>query len=414
MSPGVLYLSYDGLSSRIGQSQVWPYLRGLARKGWQYDVVAFEDRERLIALGGKIATDLDPLSIRWHARRFRHNPPLLAKYIDQSDMKRTSARLAARCAYRAVHCRSYVAADAGLALKKRFNLPYIFDMRGFWVDSRREGGRWPESHPFYRYLYQVWKKKEATFISQSDHIVVLTETARREIESWRCYRNTPVSVIPCSLDYATFALATPSRRVEARTQLNVDASTTLLVYLGSLGTIYRLQELLQFYSALKRIRPKTKFLFIGDGNVDSILSVADKAGLGIVPDDIRSVTSEHKDVPHWLAACDLAVAFYSESFSSKGVSPTLVGEYLAVGLPVVCNAAIGDIADILPRLSAGRVVKDLSQPSISAAAENIDALLSLDRERIRERSRKLFDIETAIAAYDAIYRQIDERRAGTD
>ena len=81
-------------------------------------------------------------------------------------------------------------------LKRRYGVPFIFDMRGFWPDQRRDGGRWPRSNPFYRALYARWKAKEAAFIANADHIIVLADTARVVIEGWECYRGQPITVIP--------------------------------------------------------------------------------------------------------------------------------------------------------------------------------------------------------------------------
>ena len=39
---GGLYLSYDGISDPLGQSQVLPYLKGLARLGHKIHLISFE------------------------------------------------------------------------------------------------------------------------------------------------------------------------------------------------------------------------------------------------------------------------------------------------------------------------------------------------------------------------------------
>ena len=59
-----------------------------------------------------------------------------------------------------VHCRSYISALVGLAMKKQFGTKFIFDMRGFWADERIEGGIWKLSHPLYRLIYKFIKKQE--------------------------------------------------------------------------------------------------------------------------------------------------------------------------------------------------------------------------------------------------------------
>ena len=42
----VLYLSYDGMTDPLGQSQVLPYLIGLKKKGHAISLVSFEKPDR--------------------------------------------------------------------------------------------------------------------------------------------------------------------------------------------------------------------------------------------------------------------------------------------------------------------------------------------------------------------------------
>jgi hypothetical protein len=77
-------------------------------------------------------------------------------------------------------------------------------MRGFWPDSRREGGRWNSSNPLGALLYRHWKRLETRFVSDADHIVTLAQSARSEIETWDSYRGAPISVIPCCADFELF------------------------------------------------------------------------------------------------------------------------------------------------------------------------------------------------------------------
>ncbi len=42
----VLYISYDGMTDPLGQSQVLPYLIGLSEQGYAFDLISFEKKER--------------------------------------------------------------------------------------------------------------------------------------------------------------------------------------------------------------------------------------------------------------------------------------------------------------------------------------------------------------------------------
>ena len=41
-SKNILYLSYDGMTDPLGQSQVLPYLIGLTKEGFTFHIISFE------------------------------------------------------------------------------------------------------------------------------------------------------------------------------------------------------------------------------------------------------------------------------------------------------------------------------------------------------------------------------------
>jgi hypothetical protein len=49
MTQNILYLSYDGMTDPLGQSQVLPYLCGLSQKGYRFTLVSCEKPERFHA-----------------------------------------------------------------------------------------------------------------------------------------------------------------------------------------------------------------------------------------------------------------------------------------------------------------------------------------------------------------------------
>jgi glycosyltransferase involved in cell wall biosynthesis len=405
-SARALYISYDGLTSQIGQSQVLPYVTGLASKGHHMSVLRFEAPEEYERLGARVSADLVARGITWHPRRFRSRPPVVAKIVDQFDALWTAWRLVRRERFDIIHCRSYVAADVGLRLKRYLGTGFLFDMRGFWVDQRLDGGRWPLHHPFYGRLYRRWKRKEADFISGADEIVVLAEVARTEVESWPAWRGAPVTVIPCALDFGRFEIASSAEREEARRTLGIGLDASVLVYLGSLGTVYLLNEMLGFFQVWKRRDPSAIFLFVGKHDPEDLLAAARRAGVELQPEDLRIVRAQHDEVPYWLGAADLAICFVTPTFSSRGVSATKFGEYLAVGLPVVCNDGVGDMAAIVERFDAGCVLADFSPTTLERAAAGIEPYLGRPRGVLRERSRSLHDLKRANEVYDGIYRRM--------
>lgn len=407
----VLYLTYDGLTSLLGQSQVWPYLKGLAAAGHSFEVISFEQRQRLERIGDTVANQVAEAGVAWHRCRFRTRPPLLAKLIDLAEMSARAGRVAAGGKLDAVHARSYVAAEAALRVKRRRGVPFIFDMRGFWPDERRDGGRWPSTNPIYRRLYRQWKAREQAFIAAADHIVVLTEAAKAIVEGWDAWRGQPVTVIPCCVDHGAFPLRTVAARAAARARLGIGEDATVLVYLGSVGTVYLLGDMLRFYARMRRATGDARFLLVGWHDHASIMATARAEGLDIPGSELIVQPAEHGEVPFWLGAADLGIALRTTGFSSLGASPTKLAEYLACGLPVVANDGVGDVRAIVERLGAGAVLADASEAEMDRVVAGLDGILRIDPAGLRERSRAMHDLDVALARYRAVYDTIAARRS---
>jgi glycosyltransferase involved in cell wall biosynthesis len=281
-------------------------------------------------------------------------------------------------------------------------------MRGFWADQRLEGGRWPQSNPFYRRLYRTWKRREARMIQTADAIVVLTEAARREIEQWPTYCGAQIVVIPCVVDFSAFPVSTPRRREAARLQLGIRRDEKILCYLGSLGTVYKSLEMLRYFAAFKKKFGTARMLFIGRHEKDELLRTARETALS--PEDLILVSTTNDKVPDLLAASDVAICFITPTFSSLGVSPTKLGEYLATGLPVIANAGVGDVARILDGES-GHVLPTFEPSAMAASVEGLDRLLQVPPEQIRERARAWHDLPLARQRYVDLYRRVHADRA---
>ena len=80
----VLYISYDGITQPLGQSQVAYYLYGLARKKHTLILVNFEKPEYMADddLVRRISEDLRGHGIEWHPLRYHKRPLLLGTLWD--------------------------------------------------------------------------------------------------------------------------------------------------------------------------------------------------------------------------------------------------------------------------------------------------------------------------------------------
>lgn len=399
----ILYISYDGLTDFLGQSQVLPYLIGCAGLGHRITVLSFEKPDRMAKLGDQVREQCATAGLSWHPQPFRSSPPVLAKLLDLRSMRRSAHRLAVRGNFDLVHCRSYPSALAGLSLKRKSGLPFVFDMRGFWPDQKRDGRHWSPSSLVGRAIYARWKAIEARLVGSADHVVVLTDAARALVESWPSYAGAPISVIPCCTDFELFRPSTEAERLELRREIGLPDDAPTLLYVGSLGTVYLLETQLRLFDAIRRRDPRAKFLVIGRNRQSELVEEARKLGIDLKSDDVRALSAERGEMARWISLGDVGTCFYVPTPSSLGVSPTKLAEYLACGVPAIGNRGVGDIESILGAIEAGHVLPDLTETSIEAAADAFFRLRMLPRADIRQRARALLDLPLAVAAYARIY-----------
>jgi hypothetical protein len=157
----VLYLSYDGLTDPLGQSQILPYLVGLSAKGYALTVISAEKAENF-ASG---ATRSRTLSGQWHclaACGIHQKAAGAFHVVGPGQHVPARLRLHQRHRFSIVHCRSYLTALLGLRLKERHGLKFIFDMRGFWADERVEGGLWNLGNPLFRRIFAFLNARRRT------------------------------------------------------------------------------------------------------------------------------------------------------------------------------------------------------------------------------------------------------------
>jgi glycosyltransferase involved in cell wall biosynthesis len=100
-------------------------------------------------------------------------------------------------------------------------------------------------------------------------------------------------------------------------------------------------------------------------------------------------------VPHWLSRARLGLSFRKPTFSQIAASPTKVAEYLAAGLPVVCNDGVGD-AEFISQNQVGVVIKSLDSATFSEAVARVLSLMEDPhlRQRCVQTARSHFDLDS--------------------
>ena len=401
----VLYITYDGLTDPLGGSQILPYLTGLAALGHRVTILSCEKPERMSKDGSSVRQLCEREHLAWHPLKYHKKPPVLSSVLDAAALHWAAIRLHRRDRFDVVHCRSYIPARAGMALKRRYGVRFLFDLRGFWPDEKVEGGNWDLANPLYAAIYRYFKRLETRLLIAADHIVSLTEAGRIQLMARPelAGQGKPIAVIPCCVDFNHFPMATASSRRAARARLAIEDDAAVLAYLGSLGSWYMLDEMLEFFKAFASRRGSARFLFITLDNPESIRRAA--ADHGIDPSQLIIRAASRDEVRQLVAAADLGIFFIKPVFSKTASSPTKMGEMVAAGLPIIANAGVGDVERMIAELGCGVAIREFTTEHYEAALDQLEQLVGNAGTR-RMRAKELFDVQLGIERYDRIYREL--------
>lgn len=405
MSKSVLYISYDGMTDSLGQSQVIPYLIGLSKLGYSFTILSCEKRETFDREENKIATILTQNNIKWNPIFYTKKPPVLSTVYDVVRLKKLAFQLNKMHSFDIVHCRSYIAALVGLEMKKKLNIKFIFDMRGLWADERVDGKLWNLNNPIYKAVYHYFKRKEKDFLETADYTISLTENAKNEILSWQHVNIKPdnIAVIPCCADLDLFNKENLSQEHinSLKSELNISSSGFILLYLGSIGTWYMLDEMMEFFSVLKLNKPTARFLFVTKDEHDRIIHTAEKFG---VRDAILIRPGARHEIPALISLCDYSLFFILPSYSKKASSPTKQAEIMAMGKPIICNTNVGDTDKILLDYKSGILVNEFNKTAYLQTIEQMSS--PYIAEEIIFGANDYFSLESGVNKYAAVYSKL--------
>lgn len=376
------------MTDPLGQSQVLPYIINLGKENYTFHLISFEKPDRFKKNKSLIKKICLENNIEWHPIKYTKSPPMFSTLWDMLKLNQKIKTLGRKNVFDMIHCRSYIPAIFGLKYKRKWNTKFLFDMRGIWADERVDGGLWNLKNPIFKIVYNYFKKKEKQFLIHSDHTISLTQNGKKELllnQDKNDYA--PLSVIPCCTDLNLFK------------PVDRDSNSFIIGYLGSLGTWYLLKEMLVFFKKINEKIPDSKFHFLTKDNPDIIFDYCDN--LGIDRKNILFEESDREDIPFKTRNWNFSLCFIKPSFSKIFSSPTKQGELMAMGIPIICNSAVGDVDFIVEKYKSGFVLKDLNKV-------NFEIILNANfkKQKLIEGANQYFSLEKGVMSYLKIYRKI--------
>ena len=394
----ILYISYDGLTDSLGQSQILAYLKRLSLLGNRVVILSYEKADRLAESGRQVAETINAHHLIWEPLSYTKQPPILSTIKDIRKGLKRSKDLHRVHHFDVVHCRGYIAAIIGKNLKEKFGTKFIFDMRGWWPDEKLESGLWDKK--IFKPVYTYFKKLERDFFRSSDYAVSLTYKGKEEIVKQGMAEGEKIGVIPTCVDFDLFQPWDAQVRSKMRASLGITEDEKVFIYSGSVGGNYDPETLIRVFKAFEELHPRSFLLILSKDKLDKvILEMFASAGIKRVA--IHNVP--FGKVSDYLRAGDVGFIYYKITFSTIGRSPTKLGEYWASGLPVISFKNIGDLDTILDTFPGGGV---LLPENPSKWVDALRLLKETGKEELRSYARSYFHIDNGVQFYQKIYEML--------
>jgi glycosyltransferase involved in cell wall biosynthesis len=411
-TPNTLYICYFGLREPLVQTQVIPYLSEILKDQVGICLLTFEPDLAGTWSVEEISTEqqlLKEKGITWLQLPYHKRPSVPATFYDILNGARVVRQLIDRENIDILHCRVHVpalmAAVARKFSKKKPKL--IFDIRGFFPEEYTDAGVWPENG----WLYRVAKRVEKWLLKEADGFVILTKRAREilfpdievDVDSGPGFdgQGRPVEVIPCCVDTKRFEIAIEAVRERVRGELGV-GDRFVIAYVGSFGGWYLSDELFDLFSKARELDPEVFIMILTQRNSETVLEELKTKGFSDNDFLVRSVLPS--EMPRYLSAADAGISFIKRCYSKQASSPTKNAEYLASGLPIIVNAGVGDVNELIKEDKVGVLVETFDGESYARAIIELKALGDI-RQRCRESAKSRFDLEkTGGERYRRLYR----------
>lgn len=298
--------------------------------------------------------------------------------------------------------RGYEAALVGRAVAESFDLPLVYEVRGFFESLWSPDPEWNERGELF------WRRREteARCMDAADAVVTLSETMKAEIVD-RGIASEKVFVVPNGVDPDRFYPA--PRDVDLVASLGLEEAL-VFGYVSNLDHYREGQEILiQAASRLATRRVEARALIIGDGKRRQELEdLAVREGVS----DRVIFTGQvaHTKVLAYYRLLDVFVVPRIDERAARLVSPLKPFEAMAAGVPVV----VSDLPALVELVGGGTRGQVFEAGNAEALTEVLASLWSDSerREELAESARAWVSTERSWSALAARYADVYRHALG--
>jgi hypothetical protein len=368
-SPEVLYLTFDGILSPLGFSQVARVVCALADRGARYSIVSLErasdlaDADRVDQLRRQLAGS----GVDWVALRYDGSGTARAAAANLAAALRTVFRVHRSRRLGLIHARAYHSAFIAYLIRRATGLPYLFDARCYWIDERATEGRWFRQPS----IYAAAKRLEGALFRGARAIVTLTDI---QAEDLRAALPAPpagpaMTTITTTADFADFVFG--ERRSPETLPPDVRARLEQRVVVGLVGSLnasYRAEETGRLCRMILEEDSRAHVLVLSAQH-DQYRSLLQRHGISA--DRYTLAQASHQSMPVWLSWVDWGLLLLNENFAKRASMPTKLAEYFAVGVRPVQYGCNAEVSSWVRRVGTGLVLPSLEDDHLRSAARTM-------------------------------------------
>lgn len=387
----ILYISYNGVNEALGASQVLSYLYKLSAD-YEYHLVSlekpndFSDKEKMTSLNSVLKRK----NIHWYPIAYKTDK--IGKNLNFFRLLNKVNSVIKTEDIRFLHCRSYFPAFVALLLKRKYNLKYLFDTRGFAFDERADVGSIKRGS----LTHKAFKKIEKKLYLNAAGVNKLSHEGKRTILANELFRGgdkvTPITVIPTCTDTERFIF------------FERDYSTP--VKIGYVGTATGWYDFDRTLRALVEIgkRMDYRFIIFNGGQHEFIKKKLSEYSIPFEKVTLEKVPFD--EMPSRLSEMDIALFYIYPFFSKRASAATKLGEFLSSGIPVITNAGVGDHEYYINNYGVGQII-DFDILKEYDFSQIIKQLCSLETaKKCRLLAEKYFTLEKGVKDYKKLYKEI--------
>jgi len=294
-----------------------------------------------------------------------------------------------------LHCRSYPIMLSAVLVKKLKNVKIIFDVRSDFPEENITAGRWKADS----FNFKMWKLFERFYLRNSEAVIAIAGSYEKHYKN--IYKDAKMYRIPNNVNFERMKPLHGFRK-EFRRENKIKEDEIVFCYCGSMGSHWSDPEFYARYIIkFRKLKAKHRFFFITN-NVRNIKECFNK--YGIADCEYLFVSSKYEDVNRYLSAADLGMIFMPDYKIALSIKAT---EYLAIGLPIICNSNIDGAREIVQKYNLGIVY------NVNEDICRVDNFISLYKKnkknyflRCRNVAKEEFSTKNIALKYAQLYREI--------